>query len=484
MRHDAKRPEILLAHHLKTLKLPTFLREYEKLARQCAAEGARPRPLPRPARGAGADRPRAADDRAPDQGGAVPGGQKPRQLRLQGDPQPEQDAGAGAGPLRMDRAARERHRPRPQRHRQDPCSPRARPGRLPEGPLRRLHHRRGPRPRTDGGPRRTPAAAPAEADGRPQAPDHRRARLRAALQDRRRTAVRADQPALRARLHPDHQQPAVRRMDRDLRLRAPHRRAARPADPPRHHPRDERRQLPARPEPHEKNPSQRLTPGNPVGPSGQRALAHASYPGSARAKARAPSRHQFPIPEVVDYCAAPWLVFPPPLTPPDTLDRRGRKPAGLGHPARTPVGGVLGQALERRDDHRLNARVLDRSWRARARLVPEPIQPPRRETVAPLADGGLIHPERGGDLLALQPFGTGQHDPRPHRQRLRGLAPSGEPLKLGPLARDQDNLRRASPTCHAKSPALLARDTAILTRCVELQIRTLGCMGLFSTSSC
>jgi DNA replication protein DnaC len=31
-------PEILLAHHLKTLKLPTFLREYEKLARQCAAE--------------------------------------------------------------------------------------------------------------------------------------------------------------------------------------------------------------------------------------------------------------------------------------------------------------------------------------------------------------------------------------------------------------------------------------------------------------
>ena len=32
-------PEVLLAYHLKTLKLPTFLREYEKLARQCAAEG-------------------------------------------------------------------------------------------------------------------------------------------------------------------------------------------------------------------------------------------------------------------------------------------------------------------------------------------------------------------------------------------------------------------------------------------------------------
>ncbi len=32
-------PELLLAHHLKTLRLPTFLREYDKQARICAAEG-------------------------------------------------------------------------------------------------------------------------------------------------------------------------------------------------------------------------------------------------------------------------------------------------------------------------------------------------------------------------------------------------------------------------------------------------------------
>ena len=32
-------PKLLLDHHLKTLKLPTFLREYAKLARHCAAEG-------------------------------------------------------------------------------------------------------------------------------------------------------------------------------------------------------------------------------------------------------------------------------------------------------------------------------------------------------------------------------------------------------------------------------------------------------------
>ena len=32
-------PQVLLAHYLKTLKLPTFLKEYDKIAQQCAAEG-------------------------------------------------------------------------------------------------------------------------------------------------------------------------------------------------------------------------------------------------------------------------------------------------------------------------------------------------------------------------------------------------------------------------------------------------------------
>jgi DNA replication protein DnaC len=32
-------PQLLLTHHLKALKLPTFVREHDKLARQCAAEG-------------------------------------------------------------------------------------------------------------------------------------------------------------------------------------------------------------------------------------------------------------------------------------------------------------------------------------------------------------------------------------------------------------------------------------------------------------
>ena len=37
---SAATPHVLLAHHLKALKLPTFLSEYAKLAQECAQEGA------------------------------------------------------------------------------------------------------------------------------------------------------------------------------------------------------------------------------------------------------------------------------------------------------------------------------------------------------------------------------------------------------------------------------------------------------------
>ena len=36
--HTADTPQLLLEHHLKELRLPTILREYNKVARQCAVE--------------------------------------------------------------------------------------------------------------------------------------------------------------------------------------------------------------------------------------------------------------------------------------------------------------------------------------------------------------------------------------------------------------------------------------------------------------
>src|SRR5271154_2867142 len=36
--HTADTPQLLLEHHLKELRLPTILHEYDKVARQCAVE--------------------------------------------------------------------------------------------------------------------------------------------------------------------------------------------------------------------------------------------------------------------------------------------------------------------------------------------------------------------------------------------------------------------------------------------------------------
>jgi hypothetical protein len=94
-------PQILLEYRIRSLRLPTVLQEYSKLARQSAAEGVGSCPVPCPFDRIGDDRPRTADDRTTDQGRQVPHRQKPGQLRLQGDPGIEQDAGAGAGTLRM-----------------------------------------------------------------------------------------------------------------------------------------------------------------------------------------------------------------------------------------------------------------------------------------------------------------------------------------------------------------------------------------------
>ena len=62
------------------------------------------------------------------------------------------------------------------------------------------------------------------------------------------TALRGLQPALRAWLDPRDHQPAVRRVDRDVRLGEVDRRSAGQAHTPRPHHRDERRQLPSQAE--------------------------------------------------------------------------------------------------------------------------------------------------------------------------------------------------------------------------------------------
>jgi hypothetical protein len=98
-------PQLLLEHHLKALRLPTILREYDKVARQCAEEKADfPRYLLRLTELELLDRDRRATERrirASYPPGQVPRGQDPRHLRLPGHPIGQQDAGVGSGSVRV-----------------------------------------------------------------------------------------------------------------------------------------------------------------------------------------------------------------------------------------------------------------------------------------------------------------------------------------------------------------------------------------------
>ena len=114
-------PQVLLAHHLKQLKLPTFLREYEKVAAEAAREGLdHPRYLLAPGR-TRTDRPRAPHGRTAHPRRPVPGGEEPRHFDFTAMPA-QQAAGPGAGALRIHRRPRQHHRARQQRHRQDPLA--------------------------------------------------------------------------------------------------------------------------------------------------------------------------------------------------------------------------------------------------------------------------------------------------------------------------------------------------------------------------
>ena len=229
----------------KTLRLPTFLREYDKVAQQCAAEGVDfPRYLLRLSELELLDRERRATERRIRQA-EVRRGQESGHLRLPGDPILQQVAGAGVGPLRVHRAEGEHPGVGKLGHRKNAHRARPGPGRLPEGLPRPVHHRGVAGARADRSQGRAAPDAVSKAAVQLRAADHRRAGLRAAIQDRRRAAVRGLQPTLRTRRDAGHQQPAVRRMDRGFRIRAADGGAAGPAHPSRPHPGDERRKLPA-----------------------------------------------------------------------------------------------------------------------------------------------------------------------------------------------------------------------------------------------
>ena len=152
---------LLLEHHLKELRLPSFLREYEKMAAQCAAENAdHPEYLLRLAELGLIDRHQCMVERR------IRAARFPAVKSLDTFDFPAIPSVNKALVMELARCEYVQRRdniiarwslpPTPiggqQQHRQDPRGPGAGPGRLSARTLCGLHHRRRPGPRAHGGP--------------------------------------------------------------------------------------------------------------------------------------------------------------------------------------------------------------------------------------------------------------------------------------------------------------------------------------------
>ena len=205
----SERSTVLLEHHLKELKLPTFLREYGKVAGQCAAEGVdHPGYLLRLSELEMIDRHHRMVDRRI-KAARFPATKSLDTFDFLAMPSVNKHLVMQLARCEYVDRRGERHRYRQQRHRQDPCRPRPGARRLPEGAVGRLHHRRLAGPRADRGQGRATTTQPSEEAGPPQAAHHRRAWLRPTLQDRRGAPLRGLQSEIRERFGSGHHQPAL-----------------------------------------------------------------------------------------------------------------------------------------------------------------------------------------------------------------------------------------------------------------------------------
>ena len=185
------RSTLLLEHHLKELKLPSFLREYGKMASQCAAEGVdHSQYLLRLAEVELIDRHRRMVElriraaRFPAVKSldtfdftAIPSVNKALVMELARCEYIQRreniiavgNSGTGKTHVAL-----------------GPSASSGGPGRLPAGDVRGLHHGRRPGPRVDGGQRREASAEPTETTFPSEPADHRRVGIRTPVPHRRR----------------------------------------------------------------------------------------------------------------------------------------------------------------------------------------------------------------------------------------------------------------------------------------------------------
>ena len=141
-----------------------------------------------------------------------------------------------------------------------------------------------------------------------------------------------------------------------------------------------------------------------------------------------------------------------PESPPYPRHRRLRHAGRGGHRPGRPMRRVPWCLLQGLDDHPLHVVIADQPRSTRARLVMEPVETMLHEPGPPLVHRVAIQTEPPSDLSVRTSLRAGQHDPTPHRQRLRGRVPASPPLERLRARHRSRPVQRAS--CPVDVPCL------------------------------
>jgi hypothetical protein len=87
-------------------------------------------------------------------------------------------------------------------------------------------------------------------------------------------------------------------------------------------------------------------------------------------------------------------------------------------------------------------RSVEGLWGAIGRIIEQPIEAMQRKAATPFGDRVGVRADLGADSLGLQPRRRGQHNPRPPRNRLAGLARPRQRFQFPTLNGRQLNCRR------------------------------------------
>src|SRR5579859_7154165 len=148
---------------------------------------------------------------------------------------------------------------------------------------------------------------------------------------------------------------------------------------------------------------------------------------------------------------------------PDPTDGSRAQPAGLGHGASTPMGGIARSRLQSLGNDSLDGIVTDAARRSRARFVEQATDSLFEESRPPLADGVVRDAQLLDDGRVGHSGGAVENDLGAHRQRPRSLGSGGPTLQSQEILSADNQILFGAAAMHSGCPPVRIWRSTILS---------------------